>query len=168
MDSVFISEFAAVIRHVYENTDTDGECDAMRRLLSQFSALHFLDLMTGDVEVLITDCGDFATEVMRKIKERLKNSEESSENLSEEVCDTKAKLHEWDEEMSALKKSSESTKNTLQATIGKKDIEIWNLKSEVQRLNKNLAGTKLDKLLDPENSTISQRDRNKCKQYFLP
>jgi hypothetical protein len=87
------SEVATLIEHIYSGTGHSRE-DPARKLVSQFAALHFDDLVHGEFEDLLHDGNDFVTDVMLKVARRLSSDALSIKRLEDQLNDAENKIRE--------------------------------------------------------------------------
>jgi hypothetical protein len=72
------------VLYVYNNTlSHESHEEPIRKLVSQFAAIHYTDLMTGEFEGFFSRGGDFTLDVARKISRRLAVSGGSTKMLEE-------------------------------------------------------------------------------------
>lgn len=91
-----VSGILPVMEHVYSNTvELKSHEEPLRKLLSQFVAIHYTDLMTGDFEELFGKGEDFTLDVARKIARRLIVSEGSIKLLEEEFADLEKQIRDF-------------------------------------------------------------------------
>ena len=95
------SEIAALIQHVYRDTlPLICSKDAARKLVSQFAAINFDELVHEDFETLLEDGGDFVLDTSRKVSRHLRSArncalltEEYTHELESEVQTLKEEAH---------------------------------------------------------------------------
>jgi hypothetical protein len=101
------SEVTALIRHLYQNTISQESVeDPARKLVSQFAAIHYHDLFRGEFETLLSECGEFALDVGRKIWRRLSMTMASTKILEEQI-------DRLEDEVRELKKAAEIQNDEL-------------------------------------------------------
>jgi hypothetical protein len=83
-----VSDVTPLMDYVYSNTlNHESREEPIRKLVSQFAAIHYTDLMTGEFEEVFSRGGDFTLDVARKISRRLAVSGVSTKTLEEELDD---------------------------------------------------------------------------------
>jgi hypothetical protein len=87
------SEVATLIQHVYSETGHSAR-DPARKLVSQFAALHFDDLVHGEFQDLLHEGDDFVTDVMLKVARRLSSDASSIKHLEGHLSDLEEKIRE--------------------------------------------------------------------------
>lgn len=105
------SEVAAVIQHIYSETG-HSRGDPARKMVSQFAALHFDDLVHGEFQDLLHDGDDFVTDVMLKVARRLSSDASSIKYLE-------GRLNDLEEEIRKLKRTREAGEDDW-TSLGKK------------------------------------------------
>jgi hypothetical protein len=83
-----VSDVASLVEYVYNNTlNHESHEEPIRKLVSQFAAIHYTDLMTREFEEFFNRGGDFTLDIARKISRRLAVSGGSTKMLEEEMDD---------------------------------------------------------------------------------
>jgi hypothetical protein len=108
------SEIATLIQHIYSETGHSRQ-DPARKLVSQFAALHFDDLVHGEFQDLLHEGDDFVTDVMLKVARRLSSDKLSIKRLEERLSDSEERIGELGRSREAVEDDGSSFGN-----IGKK------------------------------------------------
>jgi hypothetical protein len=122
-----VSDVTPLMEYVYKNTPSHvSRAEPIRRLVSQFAAIHYTDLMTGEFEKFFGEGGDFTLDVARKISRRLAVSGESTKMLEEEMDDLEGQIRklklvaeERDDELTRLRRELAEWQNGGRG-VGKK------------------------------------------------
>jgi hypothetical protein len=107
-------ELTEVIEFVYNNVPAnESDEDLMRKVLSQFGAMNYTSLLTGKFEELLSQGGDFALSLGRKLSQRLAAhgvaAELEGDDLKQRMQTLKSQLQERDESIRSLKNSLNDT-----------------------------------------------------------
>jgi hypothetical protein len=84
------------IRHIYGNTiPRKFQEEPGRKLLSQFVAIHYTDLISGELKNLASEGGDFTIDLSHKVGRRLHTSVDSGKSLEQEVDELETEVKAW-------------------------------------------------------------------------
>ena len=88
-----VSDITPLIEYVYNNTlNHESPEEPIRKLVSQFAAIHYTDLLTGEFEEFFSRGGDFTSDVARKISRRLAGSGGATKLLEQEMEDLEVQI----------------------------------------------------------------------------
>ena len=123
-----IHEISELIRFVYEHTATTGTNEEpLRKLVSHFAAINYTCLMKGEFEEQICQVGDFAVDLGRRARRRLRASGESTRALEQEIDDLETQIHklevraeEQTSEIQRLRREVEEWQNSGRGSSSRK------------------------------------------------
>lgn len=96
-----IPDFVSVVRHVYGNTAVRGEAeDPARKLLCQFTAFNYTQLMRDKFEELTFEGGEFMLDLSRKLSRRLGSGGISGALLERQVDELEKKVQTMETQLS--------------------------------------------------------------------
>ena len=77
-----IPDIAQLVHHIYDNTTVrESQEEPARKLISQFIAPNYTNLIKGELETLLVEGGDFVLDLSDKIFTRLRSGGSSSKSL---------------------------------------------------------------------------------------
>lgn len=84
------------IRHVYEHTlPRNFQEEPGRKLLSQFVAIHYTDLLSAELKNLALEGGDFMADLSHKVGRQLQSSMDCRKSLEQEIDGLEKKVKTW-------------------------------------------------------------------------
>ncbi|OCL05020.1 hypothetical protein AOQ84DRAFT_366993 [Glonium stellatum] len=88
-----IPDIAQLVYHIYDNTTVrELQEEPARKLVSQFIALNYTNLMKGELQTLLVKGGDFVLDLSDKIFTRLRSGGSSSKLLESQIDELEAEV----------------------------------------------------------------------------
>lgn len=98
------SEIATLVQHVYRDTlPAIYSKDAARKLVSQFVAMNFDELVHGQFETLLEEGGDFVLDLSRKVSRYVRSAKNSALLTEEHTRELESEVQRLKEEVQQLK-----------------------------------------------------------------
>lgn len=88
-----IPDIAQLVHHIYDNTTVrESQEEPARKLVSQFIALNYTNLIKGELQTLLVEGGDFVLDLSDKISTRLRSGGSSSKSLESQIDELEAEV----------------------------------------------------------------------------